>query len=562
MKTLDPTTLPLDDLNRVEEYLNQLLAQDISDPKSLEAWLIERGRFSEALAERMNRNTIDFSCNTEDEQAKARHEFDQQKLMPLIQRYKIKLDKRFYDSPYRSDLPSYYDELARRTAAAIEIHRDENIPIEVETRKLVNDYFALTSKMTVNWKGEEKTLQQMDQYLRSSDREEREQAWRLVQSRRLRDKDAMDEIMNKLVSLRHQIAQNAGMPNYRDYTFKRLYRFSYTPDDCYRFRDAVAKHVVPLHGEIMKRRGQQLGVDTIKPWDTDGTPKGQKPLKPYQNAGEFVTKCVNVLAKVDPEFGKLLQTMNDRGCLDLETRKAKRPGGFCSNLPLTGTSFIFMNAAPTHGSVRTLVHESGHAVHNLLTASMQPFEYRRSPAESAELASMSMELLTMSEWGEFYSDPADLKRAQREQLEGIVVFLPWALTVDGFQHWIYLNASQDASARNREFAEIARSLAYHWVDWTGFEEELMHRWKAQLHIFSYPFYYIEYAIAQLGAVQLYRLYKKDRAAGIAGYKKALSLGSSAPLPVVYAAAGIDFDFSDKTVRELMAFISDELANLE
>jgi oligoendopeptidase F len=561
MKTLDPATLPLDNLDRVEEYLNQLLAHDISDPESLEAWLVQRGRLTEALAERISRNTIDFACNTEDEDAKARHEFDQQKLMPLMQRCRIKLDRRFYDSPYRSGLPGHYGELAKRTAAAIEIHRDENIPIEVETRKLVNDYFALSAKMTVHWQGEEKTLQQMDQHLRSSDREEREQAWKLIQSRRLRDKDTMDEIMNKLVSLRHQIANNAGLPNYRDYSFKRLCRFSYSPEDCHRFRDAVAKHVVPLHSEIMERRRQKLGIDAMKPWDTDGTPKGQNPLKPYKDGNEFVSKCVNVLARVDPQFGQLLQAMNDRGCLDLETRKGKRPGGFCSNLPLSGTSFIFMNAAATHGSVRTLVHESGHAIHNLLTTSMLPFDYRRSPAESAELASMSMELLTMSEWGEFYADPADLKRAQREQLEGIVAFLPWALTVDSFQHWIYLNTSQDASARNHEFAEIARSLAYRCIDWTGFEEELMHRWKAQMHIFAYPFYYIEYAIAQLGALQLHRLYKKDKAAGIAGYKNALSLGSSAPLPEVYAAAGIDLDFSDKTVSGLMAFVSDELASL-
>ena len=440
MKRLDPATLPLENLDKVEEYLNQLLAYDISDSDSLEAWLIERGKFGEALAERINRNTIDFSCNTEDENAKARHEFDQQKLMPLIQRYRIKLDKRFYDSPYRSDLPDCYDELARRTAAAIEIHRDENIPIEVETRKLVNDYFALSARMTVTWKGEERTLQQMDQFLRSSDREEREQAWRLVQSRRLRDKDVMDGIMDKLVSSRHQIAQNAGLPNYRDYSFKRLCRFSYTPDDCYRFREAVAQHVVPLHGEILKRRRHKLGIDSLKPWDTDGTPKGQNPLKPYKDAGEFVTKCVNVLTAVDSQFGQLLQAMNERGCLDLRL-KGKRPGGF-SQISRCPASFIFMNAAATHASVRTLVHESGHATHNYLVASMQPFEYRRSSAEAAELASMSMELLTMPLWGEFYPDPSDLKRAQREQLEAIVGFLPWALTVDSFQHWIYLNASK------------------------------------------------------------------------------------------------------------------------
>jgi oligoendopeptidase F len=557
----DPVTIAFDDLSQVERHLNLLLDYSIDDPDSLAAWLVECSRFTEAVSERISRDMIAFSCNTEDVEAKRRHDFDQQQLMPMLQRYRARLDRRFYDSPHRPDLPPFYAELIKRTAAAIEIHRDENIPIEAQTKSLVNDYFALTGKMTVTWKGEEKTLQQMDSHLRSSDRDERQQAWELIQSRRLRDSEAIDNIMDQLVSLRHKIAQNAGFDNHRDYMFKKLCR-DYTPDDCYRFRDAVQKHVVPLCDALAQTHKRELGIETYRPWDVDAAPLNQSPLRPFETTSELIAKSVKVLDQVDPGFGQMLQGMADQGCLDLDTRRGKRPGGFCSSLPVSRTSFIFANFSNTQSAVRTLVHESGHAVHNLLALPLPLIDYRHAPSEAAELASMSMELLTMPGWDQFYSDPEDLRRAQKEQLEGIVEFLPWALTVDSFQHWIYLNSQAGREARNQEFASISRSLAYHWVDWTGFEEELRHRWKAQLHIFAYPFYYIEYAIAQLGALQVYRLFRKDRAAAVEGYKRALSLGSSVPLADVYAAAGIVFDFSDQTIGELMAFVQDELASLE
>lgn len=557
----DPVTIVFDDLSQVERHLNLLLDYDVNDLDSLAVWLVECSRFTEAASERISRDMIAFSCNTEDADAKRRHDFNQQQLMPMLQRYRARLDRRFYDNTHRHNLSPFYEELIRRTATAIEIHRDENIAIEAEAKSLVNEYFALTGKMTVVWTGQEKTLQEMDPHLRSSDRNERRQAWELIQSRRLSDSEAIDSITDQLVSMRHKIAQNAGFPNYRDYMFKRLCR-DYTPDDCYRFRDAVQRHVVPLCDAIAQTRKRELGIETYRPWDVDGAPHGQSPLKPFETTDELIAKSVRVLKQIAPEFGEMLQDMASQGCLDLDTRRGKRPGGFCSSLPVSKKSFIFANFSNTQSAVRTLVHESGHAVHNLLALSLPLIEYRRTPAESAELASMSMELLTMPGWTEFYPDPEDLRRAQKEQLQGIVEFLPWALTVDSFQHWVYLNTSADREARNDEFASIARSLAYHCVDWTGFEEELRHRWKAQLHIIAYPFYYIEYAIAQLGALQVYRLFKDDRAAAVDGYKRALSLGSSAPLANVYAAAGIEFDFSDQTIGELMTFVQEELADLE
>lgn len=557
----DPTKISFDDLHQVEAHLDYLQSYEIDSPDALVAWVLERGRFADAVSEWVSRNNIAFSCNTEDEEAKKRHEFDQTQLLPLVMKHRAKLNERLYNSPYRDSLSDFYSELVKHTVTAIEIHRDENIAIETDTRSLVNEYFTIQGKMTVLWNGEEKTLQQMDQHLRSSDRNEREQAWKLVQSRRLQDKDALDRIMDQLIEMRHRIAGNAGFANYRDFMFKRLNRSEYTPDDCYRFRDAVQEHVVPLYDKIAEQHRKRLSADTYRPWDVDGTPKEQCALRPFETFDELVDKSVRALNRVDPRFGDLLRSMSDRGCLDLETRKGKRPGGFCSRLPISETSFIFMNGSKTQGSVRTIVHETGHAVHNLMTSSLQPSDYRSVPSESAELASMSMELLTMPAWDEFYPDPEDLKRAQREQLEGIVEFLPWALTVDSFQQWIYLNTSEDASMRNQEFAKIARSLAYHCVDWSGYEQELMHRWKAQLHIFAYPFYYIEYAIAQIGALQLYRNYKNNKTDAVEGYKRALALGSSAPLSKVYAVAGIKFDFSEQAIGELMRFVQDELASL-
>lgn len=444
----------------------------------------------------------------------------------------------------------------------IELFREENIPLFTEEQALIREYYKVTGSMTVEWEGEEKTLPQMTKYLKSSDREVRERAWQAVHERRLRDKAELDRIMDELVKLRHKIAGNAGLANYRDFMFKEYERFDYTPNDCSEFHDAVEKYVVPVVDRIQEAHQQELGLNEYKPWDTQAVPAGAQPLKPFDTAEQLVEGSVHILERVDREFADMLKAMDAGGTLDLESRKAKSPGGFCTYYPVSELSFIFMNASGSAGDVRTMIHEGGHAAHNLMMKDLELSLYRDIPMESAELASMSLELLTLHEWTEFYKTEEDFKRAKKEQLESIISFFPWAMTVDKFQHWLYLNPDHTAKERDEKFKEITLALNNHYIHWEGLDEELISRWKAQLHIYVVPFYYIEYAIAQLGALQMYRQSKQNPEQALANYKKALSLGSSKSLPEVYEAAGIRFDFSENMIKELMEFVAEELNALK
>lgn len=554
--------ISLEDTAALEQQLNALLEQPINSAADLEDWLKEQSKLSEAIYEVLTGHYIDFQCKNDDEVVKQRFEHDQQVVQPMLKSYSAKFDQRFYESPYRDQLDlDYYNELIKSKKNSIELFREENITLEVEEDRLSTQYFEITGSIMVNWNGEEKTLSQMQKFAQDPDRAVREKAFRLIQEQLSSKKDALEKIMDELIEIRHKKAQNAGLANFRDYMFKKYERFSYTPEDCHELAKAVEKYAVPLKDEIEKRHQQEIGVDQYLPWDTDAVPVGQQPLKPFDTAAELIEGTSTILNKLDPAFGNLVDTMNERGMLDLESRKAKSPGGFCAPLPVSGLSFIFMNAAGNHSDLTTMVHEMGHCVHNYFKKSLPISNYKSTPMESAELASMSMEFFTMNDWLQFYENEDDFKRAKREQLEGVVKFLPWGVAVDQFQHWMYENPTHTVEERNAKFKEIAKSLSHHYADWSNFEEELTNRWRRQLHIFEVPFYYIEYVIAQLGALQMYKQYKENPERALENYKKALSLGSSKPLPEVYEAAGIKFDFSAEMVKELMEFVKKELDEL-
>lgn len=545
----------------VEEYLDAMLNETIKSSEELENWLTDLYAITDVVEDKINRDYSDFQCHNNDEKAKNKFNYDQEILMPLIKNYRAKLDKFLYENPYRKELPSNYDMLIKKKVNAIELFREENVAIEIEEDKLSTKYYSITGSMSVLWNGEEKTLQQMNVYLKDPDRSVREKAWKLVQGKRLQEADKLDDIMDELIQKRNEKAENAGFENFRDYMFKALERFDYTPKDCYEFHDSILKYVVPLSEKIQKNHMKELGISDYRPWDMDGVQVGQKPLKPYEETEDLINGVIRIFDRTDEFFAKTLKDMKSKGMLDLESRKAKSPGGYCTYYPYSKTPFIFMNGAHSQDDMSTLVHESGHSVHGMLCSDMAIASYRETPSESAELASMSMELISMDKWDEFYKNEEELKRAKREHLEGIIKFLPWAMTVDKFQHYLYLNPKTSISERNDEFSKIAKDFVYSFVDWTGFEENLKHRWKAQLHIFEVPFYYIEYAIAQLGALQIWRNYKENPKEAIKNYKEALALGSSKSLPEVYEKAGIKFDFSEEIIKELMEFTSKELEKL-
>ncbi|UFJ43199.1 M3 family oligoendopeptidase [Brevibacillus humidisoli] len=552
----------LEAVDELEGKFEELLHQEVGSVDELEAWMKRQSQLFEEVDEILSGHYVDFQCRNNDEVAKQKFEHDQQVIQPLIKKYEALFDRKFYDSPYRDQLDQeFYKEYIKSKKNAIELFREENIPLEVKEDGLQTAYFEVTGALTVLWEGEEKTLHQMQNYLQDPDRAVREKAWGLVQESCLSVKDKLQDIMDELVQIRHQKAVNAGLANFRDYMFKKYERFSYTPEDCHRLAEAIHKYVVPIKEEIEKKHQVELGVDRYRPWDTDAVPQGQQPLRPFDKVEELIEGTKQVLNGVDPLLADLLERMNRNGMLDLENRKAKSPGGFCLLLPVSELSFIFMNASGKQDDVTTMIHEMGHCFHNELKRSFPLREYKETPMESAELASMSLEYLTLDKWTEFYPDKQELKRAQREHLEGAIKFLPWGAVVDQFQHWMYEHPSHTAEERNAKFLELARKYLTTYQDWSDFDEELANRWLRQLHFFEVPFYYIEYVIANLGALQMYRQYKQDPGQAVANYKKALSLGSSRPLSEVYEAAGIRFDFSETMIRELMEFVQAELDQL-
>lgn len=561
-KTIKEAITSMDKHEQLEQCFRTLLNSNTDSAQALEKWLLDLNTIQDEISEVLSKDYANFQCHNDNEEIKTRFTYDQEVISPILKKYQDQFDKFFYNNEFRGNLSSEYDILIQKKVNAIELFREENVALEIEEDKLSTEYYDITGKITVMWEEEEKTLPQMAIYLKDADRTIREKAWKLIQERRLQDTAALDDIMDKLVAIRHKKALNAGLSDYRAYKFKDLERFSYTPEDCIKFHESVLKYVVPLSVKIQKEHQQELNVDIYKPWDIDAVPKNQLPLKPYNTVEELIDGVIRMFERTDKFFSDTLKSMKSQNTLDLQSRKAKSPGGFCDYFPVSKIPFIFMNGAQSHNDVVTLAHEGGHSVHSMLCADMKISDYRNTPSESAELASMSMELMTMDKWDEFYKNEEDFKRAKREQLEGIIKFLPWGITVDKFQHWIYLNPQATSEERNNKFAEIAKEYTYSAVDFTDFEEVLKHRWKNQLHIYEVPFYYIEYAIAQLGALQIWKNYKENPKKAIEAYKTALSLGCSKSLSEVYAAAGIRFDFSEEIIKDLMNFVSKELETFQ
>jgi oligoendopeptidase F len=475
--------------------------------------------------------------------------------------YRFKLQQIFYNSPARNELPhDKYAHLEKIIANEIKLFREENIPLRVQEQELSSHYGTIVSRMSALFEGEERTPAQLSVFLKDPDRSKREQAWRLI-SQCYEDKQVeLNEVFDKLKALRIQMAANCGFDNYRDYRHQLEGRFSYTPEDLYKFHNAVEKVVVPFCGELNRHRKEVLKVDTLRPWDTAVDLDGKK-LHPFDTIEEFVSKAIKIEHKVKPEYGLQLEMMQNSGMLDLENRKGKAPGGYNSSIYELGSSFIFMNAVKLHDDVTTLLHEAGHAMHGAACKDIPIDYYCYPPSEVAELASMAMEMLTMDYWDEYYKDEADLKKAKRDQLEGTLTFLPWCMTVDAFQHWIYLNPDHYPEERSNEFAKIYQRFDAE-VDWSGLEEMRRQRWLRQLHIFEEPFYYIEYGMAQLGALAIFKNYRENKAKALQQYQDFLNLGYSKPVREIYKTAGISFDFSESYLKELVDFVRAELVKLD
>jgi oligoendopeptidase F len=557
-----PAQYALTDWNSLEPYFKDLEQRPLDTRAELEKWLLDMSELEAVLSEDACWRQIRMTCDTENKDLEQAFNYFYLEIQPKIQPYADRLNRRLVDNPHTQELDrKEYFTYLRAVRKRIELFRDENIPFIAESSILGQQYGAISGKMTVEVNGQEYTMQQATKFLENPDRSLRESVFRKMQERRLEDKDALNDLYSRLIAIRHRIATNAGFQNFRDYKFEDLGRFDYTKEDCFRFHDSIKEYVVPLVGKINEKKRKKLGLDTLRPWDGEAEPAGIEPLRPFTDGQDLLAKTTRCFDELNPFFGDCLRTMQRMQRFDLESRKGKAPGGYNCPLAETGSPFIFMNASGQMGDLTTMVHEGGHAIHSFLSHPLKLSSFKEYPMEIAEVASMSMELFTMDHWELFFSNKNDLARAREHQLERVITIFPWIATIDKFQHWIYENPGHDPEARKQKWLEILNEFSSQSVDWSGLRQYREYGWQKQLHLFEVPFYYIEYGIAQLGAIGLWRQYKNNKEKALSNYMKALALGGTRTLPELYEAAGLKFDFSREHIRELMAFVSEEMEKI-
>jgi len=561
-----PRTYIPNDLKISWESLEPLFAElqnrEINSADELEHWLKDRSELEAALEEDFAWRYIKMSCDTANEALVESFQYFATEIEPKISPLSNELNKKFSDSPFMDDLDKEkYFVYSRAIKKALELYRDENIELFTELQVKQQKYQGITGAMSVEINGQEYTLEQASIFVKDLNREVRENAWKTIQQRRLIDKDDLNILFDELIKLRNQVALNAGFENYRDYMFQALGRFDYTPQDCYDFANAIEKEIVPILKEQAEKRREALALETLKPWDLEVSVSGKPALKPFNSGAELIDKSIACFNAIDSKLGDKLAIMKANNLFDVESRKGKAPGGYNYPLAETGAPFIFMNSANSLRDLTTMVHEGGHAIHTFLTANLELNDFKHCPSEVAELASMSMELISMDNWNVYFDNPEDLNRAKKEQLADVLKTLPWVAVIDQFQHWIYTNPNHTAADREETFKQIYNRFGAGFADWEDLQAQFGNVWQKQLHLFEVPFYYIEYAIAQLGAIAVWKNYKENPQKALEQYLAALSLGYTKPMNEIYETAGIKFDFSAEYVKELAQFVKDELEKL-
>ena len=530
------------------------------EPARMPAWLANWSHLEELVGEAAELASIAFTSDTTDPAKEAAHLRFSTEIMPRLHEQSVRLAKRLLDTGYsRPDLETIIEEF--RTDAAI--FRQENVPLFSELEELGASYEKITGGMTVEWEGERKTLPQLQPFMKLPDRGVRERAWRLSFEPYIEHHADMADIFDRMLDRRQAVARNAGFSTFEEYAYKSKHRFDYTPADVARFHRSVEAAVVPAVERLHAYRRERLGVPTLRPWDLSVDLHRTGPLKAFDDVDTFVRQAGRVFGRVDDELGAQFSLMASEGLLDLASREGKAPGGYCTTLHSRGRPFIFMNAVGVPDDVNTLVHEAGHCFHAFAARDL-PFIWQRGTGmEAAELASMSMELLASPFLArpEGYYATADVRHAWIEHLEDILISLPHIASVDAFQSWLYTNdAARDRDARDRAWLDI-RARFERGVDWSGLERQRVARWYRQLHIFLSPFYYIEYGLAQLGALQVWRNAMRDPRDAVARYKRALSLGGTRRLPEIYAAAGASLVFDAEPMAELVEIVEARLNQL-
>lgn len=557
-----PENFALENWSGLEPFFTELKNRPIKSKQELEYWLRDVSEIQAVISEDACWRQIRMTCDTENTALEEAFTYFCLEIEPHIKPYADALNRKLMDSPFVQELDaSTYHTYLRSVKKDIALYREENVNLLAELNVLAQQYGTITGKMTVTVQGKEYTLQQAARFLMQSDRSLREEVYHLVNQRRQQDAEALDDLFDELLKKRHQVALQAGFANYRDYKFQELGRFDYSVADCESFHEAIRSKIRPLVDRLYEHKKHVLGLDALKPYDIDAEPAGQQPLAPFQHGEELLEKSIEVFSQLRPYFGDCLRTMKRKGHFDLESRKGKAPGGYNCPLAETGAPFIFMNAAGTADDVVTMMHEGGHALHSFLSHHLELAAFKEYPMEMAELASMSMELFTMPLWTNFYPNPNDHRRAQLEELERALSIFPWIATIDAFQHWLYTHPGHSRTERAQAWTEIHTRFAPASVSWQGLEDYRSILWQKQLHLFEVPFYYIEYGIAQLGALAMWKQFHVHPEATLDNYMRALSLGGLKTLPELYKIAGIEFNFSPQRVEELCDFVQAQIEGL-
>ena len=564
--TFIPEDFDASSWENIEPYVDDLIQRNLSCSSCLEKLISDSSNLAEHISETGALLYIGMTCDTENETKKNDFLNFVENVRPKLSKFSDKLNRRIAEHPSVGDLPDRYDLMIRGIKSDIDIFREENIPLGVEQTKLVTKAQGITGGMTVEFEGEERTFPEMKAFLESNNRSVREKAWKSMVSRWMNDSEELSEIFDELIKIRHEIAKNAGFDSYTNYMFKAMHRFDYTVEDCLTFHNSIEKVCMPIVREINEKRRSSFNLEILSPWDVNEKSgsgpdiEGKNPLRPFENVGEMVQKLSELFHKMSRDLGNKFDKLVEMDTLDLETRKGKAPGGYQYYLEKSRVPFIFMNAAGLQGDLETMIHESGHAFHSLYCGHLDLIDERNYPIEFAEVASMSMELLTQDEWKIFYDNDDEVNRAILSHLEGVVFLLPWIATIDAFQHWIYANPNHTREERTEYWLSL-RDRFGSKMDWKDNEDFRELSWQQQGHLFGVPFYYIEYGIAQLGALQLWQTHRKSPEKALKDYENAMKLGNTKILPELFAAAELKLGFDEKHVDSLINEVKTAMAEV-
>ena len=550
----------IDSWEKIKPSFEDLVNRSIDTKENYKKWLVDKSELEAVLEEDAAWRYIKMTIDTRKVELSEAYTFFVTKIQPELAPFEDKLNKKMIVSAFFSEFNTDqdYQIYFRSVKTALELYREENIAIEAEINEKSQLFGSISAAQTIEHKGETLTMQKASSLLKETDEALRKEIFEKMSTRRSEDIVQLDKLYTDLIERRHQVAVNAGFANYRDYKFQELGRFDYTKEDCLNFHSAIKKQIVPIVKILQQEKLTKLGKDKFKPWDSEVDPDGKQPLKPFKTGKELLSGTINMFREIDTYFSDCLTTMDEMAYLDLDSKEGKAPGGYNYPLYEIGVPFIFMNAVGAQRDLVTMVHEGGHAVHSFLSRDLELTGFKSLPSEVAELASMSMELLTMNLWNEFYANDDDFKRAKKEQLESILKIMPWIAQIDEFQHWVYENPKHSVAERHAQWKLISKEYGTGLTDWTGYEEVQETAWQRQMHLFEVPFYYIEYAIAQLGALGVWKNSMTDFPKAIEDYKNALRLGYTKTIPEIYATAGIKFDFTEEYLKELADFVKNEL----